>query len=211
MSDALMKEIIEAAPKLDDKIFHELVDATWKERVRRRDDEDPPDFPAFGELTYGVLTGELQEGKQEFLKRLDSVCKVLGTENLLDALTGSYSQQVTLDTNRVSIIIDDKRVTLDPSMTTDLFDIFIAFGLKDCHLSLGYGRTAKQKSQPSPGSTDRGLVSNAPDRSSQCESAQGIAPRFVTMRDTRGDPSIFGRTSRRNRFARQDGCVPTRL
>ena len=87
------------------------------------------------------------------------MCKVLGTENLLDVLTGSYSQQVTLDTNKVSIIIDDKRVTLDPSMTTDLFDIFIAFGLKDCHLSWYKAvRQTSLRSQPSLDSTDRGLV-----------------------------------------------------
>ena len=191
MSDALKKNIIAAAPKLDDKIFHELVKATWKERVRRRDNEDPPDFPAFGELTYGVLTGELQEGKQEFLKRLDSVCKVLGTENLLDALTGSYSQQVTLDANRVSIIIDGKRVTLDPSMTTDLFNIFIAFGLKDCHLSWDTAvRQNKNLNHPLIPLIEAWF--KLPRLVKPVRKRTGIAPRFATMRDTSGDPSIFG-------------------
>ena len=193
MSDSLMKNIIEAAPKLDDEIFHELVDATWKERVRRRDGEDQPDFPAFEEITYGLLTEELHKGKKEFLNRLDLVCEALGTENRLDALTGSYSPQVTFDTNGVHIFIGDNRITLGTSLATDLdlLDVFIALGLKDSHLSWDKAvRQSKDLKHPLAPLIEAWF--NLPRLVEPVQKRTGIAPRFGTMRDTRGDPSTFG-------------------
>ena len=183
MSDSLRKDIIEAAPKLDDEAFHQMVDLTWRERVRRRDDEDPPDFPVFGELTYGVLTGELQEGMQEFRKRLHSVCMVLGIPNFLGALTR--------DTYRVFTSIDDKRLTLDPEMTTGFFDFFLAFGLRDFHLSWDKA-VRKDKDLKHPLVPLIEAWFKRPRQVEPVRKRTGIAPRFGTVRDTRNDPSIFG-------------------
>ena len=189
MSDSLKKDIIEATPKIDDATFNQLVDSTWEFRIGGRDDEKP-DFPKLGELTYGVLTGELDEGKEEFRNRLEVVCTVLEDRHPLDIIADSLDLKITLDYGRASdVTINGNELRLEPWMVKNPSNIFFAFSLSNAHHAWSEARQkVDDLKHPLVPLIEAWFKRPLPVEPSRRQ--YGIAPKFASVIDTRRDSSF---------------------
>ncbi|MYE54548.1 MAG: hypothetical protein F4X34_05050 [Chloroflexi bacterium] len=115
---------------LTEELFRELAAATWRQRIRQRDDEDMPDLPGLASLRIAIMEGELDEGLPEFHERVSAVEKVCGPDNLASADEAYIRME---GGNELYVVAHGSKIRLDSDLIDRTDNVLIAYGLEDCH------------------------------------------------------------------------------
>lgn len=115
---------------LSEEVFQELATATWRQRIRQRDDEDMPDLPDLASFRVDIMEGELEEGLPEFHERVSSVEKVYDSDNL----TNSDEVHIRMEGgNELYVVVHGNKIRLASALIDRTEQVLIAYGLDDCH------------------------------------------------------------------------------
>lgn len=115
---------------LTEELFHELAAATWRQRIRQRDDEDMPDLPGLASLRVVIMEGELDEGLPEFHERVAAVEEVCGPDNLASTDEAYIRME---GGNELYVVVHGNKIRLDSDLIDRTDNVLIAYGLEDCH------------------------------------------------------------------------------
>ena len=115
---------------LTEELFRELAAATWRQRIRQRDDEDMPDLPGLASIRVAIMEGELDEGLPEFHEHFSAVEKVCGPDNLASADEAYIRME---GGNELYVVAHGSKIRLDSDLIDRTDNVLIAYGLEDCH------------------------------------------------------------------------------
>ena len=115
---------------LSEEIFQELATATWRQRIRQRDDEYMPDLPDLAFFRVSIMEGELDEGLPEFHERVSSVEEVSNPDDLANANEVYIRME---GRNELYVVVHGSKIRLDSTLIDRTENVLIAYGLDDCH------------------------------------------------------------------------------